>query len=502
MKNNVQLITYVDRLSGAGVTKLAEVLNNQLGGLFSGVHLLPFYYPIDGSDAGFDPIDHTQVDTRLGSWHDIRALGSSHEIMADMIVNHMSAQSPEFLDVLDKGKDSEYWSLFLTEDKVFPDGASQQQLDMIYRPRPGRCFSTFELKSGEKQEFWTTFTDNQIDIDVYSEAGQNYLDRILTEFSENNVTMIRLDAAGYAIKKADTNCFMLDETFDFINEISEKAKSLGIETLVEIHSYYKTQIEIAERVGLVYDFALPPLVLHSLFSKDFTALNNWLAISPRNCITVLDTHDGIGIIDVGPMDGEPGLLTESEIDSLVETIHLKSEGESRLATGAAASNVDLYQVNCTYFNALGADELAYLTSRAIQFFVPGVPQVYYGGLFACENDVNLLQQTNVGRDINRPYLTSDKIDQLTDQPIFKALARLISIRNNNVCFNGDFEHSTGTNTLSLKWCREGEFIQLDVTLEHCDNEIEFSYGISATITEKTNTGVSKTSLLDLLNLSK
>ena len=492
MKNNVQLITYVDRLSGSGVSQLTEVLNNQLQELFSGVHLLPFYYPIDGSDAGFDPIDHTKVDERLGSWLDVKTLGGSHEIMADMIVNHMSAQSPEFLDVLEKGKDSDFWSLFLTEEKVFPGGATKEQLDKIYRPRPGSCFSTFELKTGEQQEFWTTFTDNQIDIDVYSEAGQQYLDRILTAFSENNVTMIRLDAAGYAIKKADTNCFMLDETFDFINEISDKAKSKGIETLVEIHSYYKTQIEIAKRVGLVYDFALPPLVLHSLFSKDFKALNDWLTISPRNCVTVLDTHDGIGIIDVGPMDGKPGLLNNTQIDNLVETIHEKSNGESRLATGAAASNVDLYQVNCTYFNALGADELAYLTSRAIQFFVPGVPQVYYGGLFGCENDVQLLQETNVGRDINRPYLSSSKIAELTNKPIFKALKRLISIRNDNQCFNGEFEHQADNNTLRLKWSSGSEAIQLDVTLGQTEFEIE------ANITQITSGGSTVLSLKDLL----
>lgn len=499
MKNNVQLITYVDRLSGAGVTKLAEILNNQLEGLFSGVHLLPFYYPIDGSDAGFDPIDHTQVDTRLGTWSDVRALGSSHEIMADMIVNHMSAESPEFLDVLEKGQDSEFWSLFLTEESVFPGGASSEQLEKIYRPRPGSCFSTFELKNGNKQQFWTTFTDNQVDIDVQSGAGQNYLNRILTEFSRNKVTMIRLDAAGYAIKKADTSCFMLDETFDFINEISDKAKALGIETLVEIHSYYKTQIEIAERVGLVYDFALPPLVLHSLFSKDFSALNNWLAISPRNCITVLDTHDGIGIIDVGPMEGKPGLLSESEIDSLVETIHLKSRGESRLATGAAASNVDLYQVNCTYFNALGANELAYLTARAIQFFVPGIPQVYYGGLFACENDVQLLKETNVGRDINRPYLSSEHIDKLSGKPVFKALAKLISIRNNNPCFDGEFEHTALKNSMTLKWIKGDDSIQLDVVLDSNDSEHEDDYGISATITEVVNSKSKKTALEDLVN---
>ena len=112
MKNNVQLITYIDRLTGADTQALNKLLNNQLTDLFSGVHLLPFYYPIDGSDAGFDPIDHTQVDGRLGTWSDIKALGEGHELMADLIVNHMSAKSNEFKDVLANGKNSDFWDLF------------------------------------------------------------------------------------------------------------------------------------------------------------------------------------------------------------------------------------------------------------------------------------------------------------------------------------------------------------------------------------------------------
>lgn len=451
MKNNVQLITYIDRLTGEGIPALNNLLSQQFSGLFSGVHLLPFYYPIDGSDAGFDPIDHTQVDSRLGRWKDIKELGQKHELMADLIVNHMSAQSAEFKDVLNKGKNSIYWELFLTKDKVFADGLSKEQLAKVYRPRPGSCFTNFSLPDNTTEEFWTTFTDNQIDIDVTSEMGQQYLSRILTTFSDNNIKIIRLDAAGYAIKKAGTSCFMLDETFDFIDELTKKANKLGIETLVEIHSYYQTQIDIAKRVDQVYDFALPPLILHSLFSQDCSPLVKWLTISPRNCITVLDTHDGIGIIDVGPMNGKPGLLKNAEIDKLVETIHIKSAGESRKATGSAASNVDLYQVNCTYYDALGQNDYDYLLARAIQFFAPGTPQVYYGGLLTEHNAMTLLAKTNVGRDINRPYLTQEKITQSFEKPISKALVKLIKLRNSCNAFNGEFSISGGETALKMTW---------------------------------------------------
>lgn len=451
MKNKVQLITYVDRLTGSGIAELTDLLNQQFSDLFSGVHLLPFYYPIDGSDAGFDPIDHTQVDSRLGNWQDIKQLGQSHELMADLIVNHMSAQSKEFQDVLTHGKQSTYWELFLTKDKVFPDGLTNELADKIYRPRPGSCFTTFEFANKETAEFWTTFTDTQIDIDVMSDKGQEYLSRILNTFAANNIKMIRLDAAGYAIKKAGTRCFMLDETFDFIDQLSKKANALGIETLVEIHSYYQTQIEIAKRVDQVYDFALPPLILHSLFTKDVTALVKWLTISPRNCITVLDTHDGIGIIDVGPMEGKAGLLTNGEIDNLVETIHFNSVNESKKATGAAASNVDLYQVNCTYYDALAQNDYDYLLARAIQFFAPGTPQVYYAGLMGEKNDMTLLEQTNVGRDINRPYLTPSDIDESLEKSFVKAMIELINIRNTCDAFNGNFNVKGEQSMLTMSW---------------------------------------------------
>ncbi|MBA6399620.1 sucrose phosphorylase [Colwellia sp. BRX10-4] len=491
MKNNVQLITYIDRLTGADTQSLTNLLNEQLSDLFSGVHLLPFYYPIDGSDAGFDPIDHTQVDSRLGNWDDIKELGKNHELMADLIVNHMSAQSEEFKDILKNGQKSPFWELFLTKDKVFPNGLSTTLQEKIYRPRPGSCFTHFSLPNNESADFWTTFTDNQIDIDVTSEIGKDYLKRILTTFSENNIKMIRLDAAGYALKKAGTSCFMLDETFEFIDELSSIANKLGIETLVEIHSYYQTQIEIAKRVDRVYDFALPPLVLHSIFSQNFTALAKWLDISPRNCITVLDTHDGIGIIDVGPMNGKAGLLDDVEIDNLVETIHFNSAGESKKATGAAASNVDIYQVNCTYYDALGQNDFDYLVARAIQFFSPGIPQVYYAGLLAEGNDITLLSKTNVGRDINRPYLNNERIEQALNKPYTKAIISLIKLRNNTEAFNGEFTVNSNVSTLEMNWQKNDDSTTLIVDLADRHAQIQ--------IIENNSTRI--ISLNMLLNLS-
>lgn len=473
LNNKVQLITYIDRLCSGNVQDMNAVLNNQLKDLFGGVHCLPFYYPIDGSDAGFDPIDHTKVDERLGDWSDVKALGTKFDIMADMIVNHMSADSMQFQDVLAKGKSSEFYPLFLTKEKVFGQAPSVEEIAKIYRPRPTPCFSEYTLADGQVENFWTTFTSNQIDVDVQAPAGQAYLNDILTKFAEANVSLIRLDAAGYAIKKPGTNCFMLEETFDFIQKLSENAQSKGMKCLVEIHSHYETQVKIAQKVDLVYDFALPPLILHFLFTKQAAPLAKWLDVSPRNCVTVLDTHDGIGIIDVGKYDGKPGLLDDESINELVEQIHLNSNGESQKATGAAASNVDLYQVNCTYYDALGANDKAYILARAIQFFCPGIPQVYYVGLLAIQNDMALLEKTNVGRDINRAYLTEELIEAQCTKPVVKGLCKLIKLRNNSNAFNGQFTHAISKDELVLTWLNNGDTAELRISLNDLSASMKF-----------------------------
>lgn len=475
MKNKIQLITYVDRLGCESISDLHSLFKNELKGLFGGLHILPFYYPIDGEDAGFDPIDHQLIDPRLGDWNDLNALSKEVDIMADLIVNHVSAKSAPFKDYLEKGKNSQYASLFLSFDTVFPNGATEADLLSIYRPRPGFPFTTFRLKDGSSKMIWTTFTSNQIDIDVNSALGMDYLEGILDTFQKGGVKMIRLDAAGYAIKKQGTSCFMIDETYEFIAHLTEKANAKGIEVLVEIHSYYKTQIEIAKRVGYVYDFALPVLVLDTLFNKNASSLKKWLAVSPRNAITVLDTHDGIGIVDVAAEGENSGLIANDILNEIVKQMHVNSSGNSLKATGAAASNLDLYQVNCTYFDALGRDEKTYLWARAIQFFVPGIPQVYYVGLFAGENDMELLEKTNVGRDINRHYYTKAEISALINKPFHQKFKELMLLRNNHPAFNGAFNLvETATNILHIKWENKGDWAALYIDLAAMRLEITFS----------------------------
>ena len=243
VKNQVQLITYVDRLCG-DLKRLRALMQGPLRGLFGGVHLLPFYHPIDGADAGFDPTDHTQVDPRLGDWNDVHALSEEVDVMADLIVNHTSAASPQFRDFSRNGTNSPFAGMFLTYERVFPVGAREEELLRIYRPRPGLPFTNALLDSGERCLLWTTLTPQQIDIDVEHPQGEAYLDAILRRFQAAGIGMIRLDAVGYAIKKRATSCFMIPETFRFIASLAAKARALGMEVLVKIHSHYSQQLEM------------------------------------------------------------------------------------------------------------------------------------------------------------------------------------------------------------------------------------------------------------------
>src|SRR5690349_16010018 len=476
MRAKVGLIAYADRF-GTDLAGLRGLLDGPLRGLFGGVHVLPFYRPYDGADAGFDPQDHTEVDERLGSWGDISALGGEYQVMADMIVNHVSSGSAPFQDWLARGDASPYAGMFLTYGTVFPGGATEEELLRLYRPRPGLPFTPYLLAGGRKALLWTTFTPQQIDVDVRHPATRAYLLRILDQLAAAGVSHVRLDAVGYAVKTPGLSSFMTPETFKFIGEVTAWCHERGLEVLVEVHSYYLRQVEIARQVDYVYDFALPPLILHALTAADAGPLLTWQGLRPANAVTVLDTHDGIGVIDVGPDATDrarPGLLSTDRLAQLVEAIHGNSGGTSRQATGAAASNVDLYQVNCTFYDALGRDDDRYLLARALQFWTPGIPQVYYVGLLAGGNDMDLLARTHVGRDVNRHHYTTAEIEDALARPVVQALWRLIRFRNIHPAFEGSLTCSGNAAIIEMSWARDGDEAVLRANLADGSAEVTWT----------------------------
>jgi sucrose phosphorylase len=181
--------------------------------------------------------------------------------------------------------------------------------------------------------------------------------------------------------------------------------------------------------------------------------------------------------DAADPAAHPGLLPAADIDALVETIHRNSHGESLRATGAAASNLDLYQVNCTFYDAMARDDLRYLLARAIQFFLPGIPQVYYVGLLAGRNDMELLARTHTGRDINRRHYTRNEIDEAMRRPVVQDLFALMKLRNTHPAFGGSFQLlESAEQSLALRWTAAGDVATLHVDLATGAHRIECSGG--------------------------
>ncbi|MCA0294483.1 MAG: sucrose phosphorylase [Actinobacteria bacterium] len=434
----VQLLCYADRFGG-DLTQLRRLLTGPLKA-FRGVHILPFFVPFDGQDAGFDPVDHTTVDPRLGTWDDIAQLADAGlAVTADLIVNHVSADSAEFQDWLRKGSASEYDGMFLRFRDVFPDGATEADITSIYRPRGGLPFTAFRGADGSRQLLWTTFKPTQVDLNVRHPAGRAYLERVLRTLAGNGVHTLRIDAVGYAIKTPGTDSFMTGDTLAYVRELTALCHATGMEVLVEVHAHHTQQLAIAPLVDYVYDFATPALLLHSLRTGTTERLSRWNDLRPRNAITVLDTHDGIGIIDAGPTTGRPGLIDEDEMAAIFAWVDAASAGVSGRASVIPAWCSLPHQANTTFFDALGGDEDAYLLCRAIQFFLPGVPQVYYVGLLAGSNDLRAWEASGDGREVNRHHYTADEISSALDTPVVQAILGLVALRD-GPSFDGDYRY--------------------------------------------------------------
>lgn len=478
LKNQVQLITYPDSLGG-NLKSLLHVMDTHFSGIFKGgVHILP-PFPSSG-DRGFAPLTYLDIHPEFGTWDDLKAIGAQYDVLVDLMVNHISQRSPFFQDVLEKGRDSEYADLFITLDKLWPDGKPEQEhIDKMFlrRPLPYSCFII--KNTGKEEKFWTTFgkTDpsEQIDLDIYSKKAKELLTAFFTNFKNNNVKIVRLDAVGYVVKKLGTSCFFVEpDIYHFLDWIMALASSLDIELLPEVHAHYSIQYKLAERGFWIYDFILPYRILDTLVNRSSKELLQYLNTRPHNQFTMLDCHDGIpvkpdldGLIDTGKARQLTDICVERGANlSLILSDEHKSE-----------DGFDVHQIRCTYYSALDQHDDAYLAARAIQFFAPGIPQVYYVGLLAGENDFHAVQKNGDGREINRHNYSLEEIEQSLEKAVVKRLMKLISFRNEHIAFQGDFEVlSSHDDEVKLIWRKDEEYCQLFVDLK--------SYAAMITYTER------------------
>ena len=462
------ILVYAERLGGS-LGHIEKLLSNELSD-FSGIHVLPFFHPFDGDDAGFDPIDHTIVDPRLGSWEDFRRISKTHELTADLIINHASNLSPEFLDWQEKGDASEFAGMFLTYDKVFPTGGTEETITSFYRPRPGLPFTAYNV-AGTRRLVWTSFMPSQVDIDVRHPAGEAYIDRVLDALESGGVKVVRLDAVGYAIKTPGTDSFMTPETLKYVAELTEKIRARGMRVLVEVHAHFTQQLEIAPLVDLIYDFQTAPLLLHSLFTSNVDALARWFELRPDNCLNVLDTHDGYGVIDAGPIGGREGLISQADMAHIFEVAAKNTAGHSAIASVVPQWFELPHQINATLPAIIG-DDNAYVLARAVQFLLPGEPQVYYVGLLNGMDDRALFDKTGNGRDVNRHNYTPEEIQKSLSSDVAQAIVGLARLRKHAV-FSGNFEFKQlSSNSMRLGWTSDSAELSLQFSFAEGKSEFE------------------------------
>jgi sucrose 6(F)-phosphate phosphorylase len=476
VKNQVQLITYPDSLGGT-LEALEKVLLTHFQGLFpGGVHILP-PFPSSG-DRGFAPLTHLEIEPRLGGWEDIRRISRHSDVMLDLMVNHVSRQSEYFQDFLKKGRRSPWADLFITLDKIWSDGKpSPGDLSKIFLRRP-LPFSRFTIEdTGEEELVWTTFgkhdPSDQIDMDWRSEAYRKLLTDFMAGFNRNGVRMVRLDAIGYVVKKIGTSCFFVEpETYGFLDWIHSMADSFGIELLPELHAHPTTQLGLSGHGYWIYDFILPYMILEALLLRKSGKLKRYLALRPHRQFTMLDCHDGIPI-----KPDLDGLYENDDVKKVVRTCVERGANLSFVLSPAHkdSDGFDVHQIRCSYYSVLDRDDEAYLSARALQFFAPGIPQVYYAGLLAGENDTEAVQRTGEGREANRHNYSLEEIDARVRTEVVQRLMRLIRFRNEYAAFNGVFQvMDSDEGVVRIRWQKGGAVCILTADLQTGRSEIEYA----------------------------
>lgn len=456
LRNQVQLICYPDRL-GENLGDLYRFLERHLGDAIGGVHLLPFYP--SNADGGFSPLTHKEVEPAFGSWSDIELIAHRYDLCVDLILNHISDQSLEFQDYVANGSASEYADLFIDVDALGP--ITDADLALIHIRKEKEPFREVQFADGSRGRVWCTFTERQVDLNYRSEQTRQLMGDYIAFLAGKGVRLFRLDAFGYITKRIGTSCFMVEpDVYRELDWFNSVARMHGCELLPEVHDHTSYQYAISRRDMRPYGFALPPLLLYTLLEHNSTYLKHWLRMAPRNMVTVLDTHDGICIPDV------EGVLPPAEIETLIESVNKRSADPILRRSAVNAHSVGaIYQLTCTYYEALMCDDDAYICARAIQFFAPGIPQVYYVGLLAGRNDYELMEQSGEARDINRHRYSVDELEVSIGQPVVQRLLALMRLRNRHPAFEGRFElHYSDNASVVMGWRRERHYCRLSVDL--------------------------------------
>lgn len=446
------LNAYPDSLGG----KLEEIVNllktDEMQDVFSSFYVLPSLYHSD-LDRGFSVVDY-ELNEELADREDLERLKElGIDLKLDFILNHASAQSPQFRDLVEKGEASDYrdffidWNQFweghgtMTEEGyIQPDESCLKQ--MFFR-KPGLPILMVEFPDGKKVPYWNTFYQEvhgrqylgQMDLNIKSPKVWDFYRNTLEKIASYGASIVRLDAFAYAPKAPGKKNFLNDpETWEFLQQIKELADPLGLTLLPEIHAAYEEKIyeTLSQKGYPTYDFFLPGLIIDAIEHKRGTYLAAWakeIVEKKISTVNMLGCHDGIPLLDL------KGLLPEEDIQVLIDLI---------VSRGGMVKNLHgqknlYYQVNATYYSALGESDDKMLLARAIQMFMPGKPQIWYLDLFAGKNDHEAVRRAGESghKEINRTNLSKENIAEGLKKPIVQKQLELIRMRNTWSVFSED-----------------------------------------------------------------
>ncbi len=450
MNNKPMLNAYPDSLGG----KLEEIVNllktDEMQDVFSSFYVLPSLYHSD-LDRGFSVVDY-ELNEELADREDLERLKElGIDLKLDFILNHASAQSPQFRDLVEKGEASDYrdffidWNQFwegygtMTEEGyIQPDESCLKQ--MFFR-KPGLPILMVEFPDGKKVPYWNTFYQEvhgrqylgQMDLNIKSPKVWDFYRNTLEKIASYGASIVRLDAFAYAPKAPGKKNFLNDpETWEFLQQIKELADPLGLTLLPEIHAAYEEKIyeTLSQKGYPTYDFFLPGLIIDAIEHKRGTYLAAWakeIVEKKISTVNMLGCHDGIPLLDL------KGLLPEEDIQALIDLI---------VSRGGMVKNLHgqknlYYQVNATYYSALGESDDKMLLARAIQMFMPGKPQIWYLDLFAGKNDHEAVRRAGESghKEINRTNLSDEDIASGLQKDIVRKQLELIRMRNRLKAFD-------------------------------------------------------------------
>lgn len=440
---DVLLITYPDQVRTphrAPLSALSEFLKRLQPGLVSAVHLLPFYRWT--SDDGFAVVDYLAVDPRYGSWADVEALGHHYDLMFDLVCNHTSSQCPWFLAFL--RDDPEYRDFYLRVDPP-------ADLSRVVRPRTTPLLTEFPSSSGPRK-VWTTFGPDQVDLNYRNPVVLLQMLEILMEYVRRGARFIRLDAVAFLWKETGTSCLHLPQT----HQIVQLMRAVLDAAAPDVRLITETNVPHADNVSyfgngtneahLVYNFALPPLVLHGFRTGCARELSEWAAElrTPSDhtaFLNYLASHDGIGL------NPARGILSDPQIDALVA--HTLAAGgfisQKALPDGTSAP----YELNINYLDALSPPAAAeptpiivrkMSTAHAIALSLAGMPALYFHSLVGSRGDRDGALRSGIPRRINREKLDLQRLEAELNQPgslrclVFQSLGRWLRLRQSSAAF--------------------------------------------------------------------